>query len=412
MHERLRRWRGRMQGAWETRRPLPADPGVRPVLDANLEWLALAQDRSASADGGVARDYSLIRGWRPSYPETTGYIVPTLLAYARLDGVEADRWRARAERMARWLADIQFDDGAFQGGRIDSTPVRPVTFNTGQILFALVAATRAFGDGYLPAMRAAADWLVATQHADGAWHSNASPFVRVPQAKVYDTHVAWALLEAARIDPGRGYAEAACANVAWALGHQADNGWFDQCCLDRNEAPLTHTLGYALRGVIEAARFTGRPDLLAAARRTADGLLSALGPDGALPGRLDSAWRPAVGWVCLTGSAQVAACWLLLHEVTGDPTYRDAGFRANAYVRRTVRLTGPARVRGAVKGAHPISGDYGQFEYLNWAAKFLADSLLLEGRQRGLWTVGPDIADLPAPARAAPALPPIPAEAV
>ena len=395
MHERLRRVRGWVQGALEASRPLPADPGVRPVLDANLAWLAAAQDCSASSDGGAARDYSLIRGWRASYPETSGYIVPTLLAYAQLDGVDTRLWHARAERMASWLASIQFASGAFQGGRIDSKPVTPVTFNTGQILFALVAASRALDPSYQVPMRAAADWLVATQHADGAWHSNASPFVKVPQAKVYDTHVAWALLEAARIVPERGYADAALANVAWALDYQAENGWFAQCCLDRNDTPLTHTLGYALRGVIEAARFTGRADLLDAARRTADGLQGALGADGYLPGRLRRDWRPAASWACLTGTAQVAACWLLLADLTGEDTYRDAAFRANAYVRRTVRLTGAQSVRGGVKGSHPISGGYGQYEYLNWAAKFLADSLLLEGRQRGLWSVGPEIAALP-----------------
>lgn len=397
MDHRLRRVRGWMQGAWEARGRLPADPGLRPVLDANLAWLAAAQDRSPSADGGAARDYSLIRGWRASYPETSGYIVPTLLAYARLPDIEADGWRARAERMAGWLTAIQFDSGAFQGGRIDSKPVRPVTFNTGQILFALVAARRAFGRAYEPAMLAAADWLTATQHPDGAWHNHASPFVKLPQAKVYDTHIAWALLEAERIAPGRGYAVAALNNVAWALGHQTDNGWFDRCCLDRNDQPLTHTLGYALRGVLEAARFTRRDDLLTAARRSADGLIGVLRPDGYLPGRLARGWRPSVDWACLTGTAQLAACWLLLHEMTGVAAYRDAGLRANAYVRRTVRLTGAVGVRGGVKGAHPISGGYGQYEYLNWAAKFLADSLLLEGRVRGLWSIGPEIAEISGP---------------
>src|SRR5947209_3043523 len=52
-------------------------------IDAGLRWLCAAQDFSASADGGVARHYSLVAGWGESYPETTGYIVPTLLMCAR-----------------------------------------------------------------------------------------------------------------------------------------------------------------------------------------------------------------------------------------------------------------------------------------------------------------------------------------
>jgi hypothetical protein len=33
-------------------------------------------------------------------------------------------------------------------------------------------------------------------------------------------------------------------------------------------------------------------------------------------------------------------------------------------------------VRGGVPGSFPIWGGYGTYEYLNWAAKFLADALL------------------------------------
>jgi hypothetical protein len=40
---------------------LPAqDPGIERAIDEGVAWLARAQDASASADGGVARHYSLI----------------------------------------------------------------------------------------------------------------------------------------------------------------------------------------------------------------------------------------------------------------------------------------------------------------------------------------------------------------
>ncbi|MCP5002594.1 MAG: hypothetical protein GY941_01390, partial [Planctomycetes bacterium] len=62
------------------------DPGIEQVVDEGILWLGRAQDHSASADGGVARHYSLVTGWAPSYPETTGYIIPTMLDYAKLSG--------------------------------------------------------------------------------------------------------------------------------------------------------------------------------------------------------------------------------------------------------------------------------------------------------------------------------------
>jgi hypothetical protein len=360
---------------------LPArDPGPRAAVDAAAAWLCLAQDRSASADGGVARDYSLEKGWATSYPETTGYIVPTMLELGRrFDDTDKT---ARARRMLDWLVAIQLPGGGYQGGRIDATPVVPVTFNTGQILLGLASGAAAFSERYGEAMHAAARWLVDSLDADGCWRSHPTPFAE-PGEKVYETHVAWGLFEADRVAPGRGYGTAGLRNVRWALTKQQTNGWFRDNCLSDPERPLTHTIGYVLRGVLEAHRLSGERDLLKAACRTADGLLPAIAADGRLPGQLDARWQPAADYVCLTGSVQIAYCLLQLGRVTERQEYIDRGCALNAYVRRTVRFDGPPEVRGAVKGSFPVEGDYGTFEYLNWAPKFLIDACLLEMDLKG-----------------------------
>ena len=351
------------------------DPGCDAVIHAGIEWLGRAQDCSASADGGVARSYSLIDGWASSDPETTGYIVPTMLRYAELFNVPEAR--ERAIRMLDWLVDIQLPDGGFQGGKIDSKPVVPVTFNTGQILLGLAAGAAEVDDRYLEPMHRAATWLVSSQDDDGCWRKYPTPFA-APGLKAYETHVAWGLLEAARVAPGHGYGEAGLANVRWALQQQRPNGWFAHCCLSHPDRPLTHTIGYVLRGVLEAWRYANDPLYLDAARRTADGLLAALEPDGRLPGCLAEDWSPAATWVCLTGSVQNAHCWMLLYRATGEQRYLDAARRANAYVRRTIRHDGPPETRGAVKGSFPVDGNYGSYEYLNWAVKFAVDANMLE----------------------------------
>ena len=350
------------------------DPGIPRTIAGAIDWLSVAQDKSPTADGGVARAYSLLRGWTSSYPETTGYIIPTFLEYARQTGNEPAR--ARARRMLDWLGEIQLPCGGFQGGRIDSKPVVPVVFNTGQILLGLASGEREFG-GYRVALRRAADWLVEVQDSDGCWRKYPSPFAGAGD-KTYDTHVAWGLLEAERIEPNRGYGEAAIANIRWALSHQHENGWFANCCLSDATTPLTHTLGYALRGVVEAWRFARNPELLAAARRTADGLLSAQRSDGFLPGQLRSDWSASVEWAGLPGMAQISICWLMLYQDTGDSRYLWAGIAANRYVRRSVHFAVPAAIAGGVKGSFPIDGAYCRYEYPAWGAKFLIDSLLLE----------------------------------
>lgn len=351
------------------------DAGPAAVAAAGIEWLKRSQDMSIHRDGGSARDYSLIKGWASSYPETSGYIVPTLIDYA--DRTQDRELSERARRMLDWLVSIQFPEGGFQGGKIDASPCVPVTFNTGQILIGLAAGVRRFGDTYRAPMNLAAAWLRDTQDADGCWRKHATPFA-APGEKAYETHVSWGLFEAARLEPNQGFGEAGLKQVRWALTKQADNGWFASNCLASPNEPLTHTIGYVLRGVIEAYRFSGEAEFLAAARKTADALLEVIEPDGRIAGQLDKNWQPTVDWVCLTGSVQIAACWLLLHSITGKGEYLEAAKRANRYVRRTVHLTGNPDVIGGVRGAFPVNGDYGRFEYLNWAAKFCIDSQLME----------------------------------
>lgn len=354
------------------------DMGCAAAIDAAIAWLCRAQDCSRTRDGGVARDFSLVDGWSASYPETTGYIVPTLIAVARRDN--RPDLLDRARRMLDWLVSIQLPGGGFQGGRVDQTPVVPVTFNTGQILLGLAAGVEAFGTpAYSNAMHAAACFLRDSQDADGAWRRHPTPFAK-PGDKAYETHVSWGLFESARLAPNEGYGEAGLRQVCWALTRQRPNGWFDDNCLESPAAPLTHTIGYVLRGVIEAYRFHPDPDLLAAALRTADGALRALESDGRLPGRLDDKWRGAVDYVCLTGTVQIASCWMLLADLAGHADLIEPARRANAYVRRAVARGSKPNVDGGVKGSFPVSGEYGRFQYLNWAAKFFIDANMMEQR--------------------------------
>lgn len=351
-------------------------PGRSETLNAAMAWLCAAQDHSASADGGVARDFSLLNGWATSYPETTGYIIPTFIELANRSGSEEFHMRAR--RMLDWCVAIQFPEGGFQGGKIDATPKVPVTFNTGQILLGLSAGAKQYGDmAYIDAMNKAAAWLRDDLEVDGCWRKHATPFA-APGEKAYETHVAWGLFEAERVAPNNSYGEAGLRQIDWALTKQTANGWFASNCLTNPKSPLTHTIGYVLRGIIEGYLLSRRPGLLTAALKTADGLLPTIEADGRLPGRLDANWKGAVNYVCLTGSVQIAHCLFLLYRETGKQQYLEAAQKLTSYVRRTVHLSGSASQLGGIKGSFPVDGDYGQWEYLNWAAKFFIDANLLE----------------------------------
>lgn len=123
------------------------DLGLEPTVRAAVDWLARARDRSTSRDGGVAHHYCLVNGWITSYPESTGYVVPTLLEFAARYRNAAIRQRAR--QCSIGCVRFSYPRARFQAGLIDSRPVVPSTFNTGQILLGLVAGTREFGARYV-----------------------------------------------------------------------------------------------------------------------------------------------------------------------------------------------------------------------------------------------------------------------
>ena len=350
-------------------------------LDAAMRWLCRAHD--ATGRQGVARSYSLKwqrayrgAGWQPAYPETTGYIIKTFYNYGRRTG-EAE-YGERAEQMARWEVSVQMESGAVQGAVI-GFPAAPAIFNTGQVLFGWARAYEETRDeSFRAAAVRAGDFMLAAQDPDGAWRRHGSRHAR-SGVNLYDTRSAWGLARAGQATGEERFLAGARRNLEFALTRQTANGWYAECCLDDDRQPLLHTLAYTMEGLLEGGVLLDEPRFVDSARRAADALLARQSPDGSLPGRFDSEWRPAAGWSCLTGDAQTAIVWLRLSQLTGEARYRAAAVALNRFLMRTQRLADPdPGVRGAIKGSHPLWGGYGPHEYPNWGAKFFADALLLE----------------------------------
>lgn len=359
--------------------------GLRPPRDlashllATVGWLERAHE--ATGRKGVARSFALHRiarydrfGWLPAYPETTGYIVPTLFSAARHLG--RAELATRAREMTDWESDLQLDSGAVRGGTVDD-PVSPAVFNTGQVLFAWLAANQESEDErYLECAAQAAQWLVESQDEDGAWRRGASQFA-APGGHVYNARAAWALaLHGVRANDAEAVASARRA-AGFALAQQRENGWFAENCLTDPDHPLLHTIAYAAQGVLEIGVLLQEARFVDAARNAARGVASAVAADGFIPGRLDANWRAAADWSCVTGQAQMVLVWDRLDELDGNEEFRQRSTAALQFALATQDLEcADPGVRGGVAGSFPIWGGYGSYEYLNWAAKFLADALL------------------------------------
>jgi len=227
---------------------LPA-PEAEIALERNLQaaykWLCLAQD--ATPDGGVAGWFSLLKGWSASYPEVTGYIIPTFLAYA--SAMAAPEAKQRALRMALWEIDVQLPEGGVRSG-VMTTKAAPAVFNTGQVLFGWTSAYQATRDErFAAATQRAATWLVQQQDSDGAWRKNLS-LLTTSKVQTYNVRAAWGLALAGHVFDEKKWIDAATKNCDWALGRQKPNGWFENNSFYENEIPLLHTIAYTVEGLL------------------------------------------------------------------------------------------------------------------------------------------------------------------
>jgi hypothetical protein len=345
-------------------------------------WLARAQD--VTRDGGLSHGYFPFRsstGWANSYPETSGYTIPTLFNHSGATGNL--EYRDRAIRMAMFVADCQMPSGAIYGGTVRPAEKRvPVAFNTGMALLGFSAAFRATGERlFRECARKAADFLVNDIDEDGHFRSQ-GPFVHRGIIKTHTSLCAWPLFLAGEDCGCEEYIAMALRCGDAALRQQQANGWFANNCLsNRIEAPLLHTIAYTFQGLLELGIVSGEHRYVEAARRGVDGLLPHC-RRGFLHGRWFSDWQPASLSSCLTGAAQVSVVCFRLAGHTGDERYRHAADSVlnglKPLQQTSVGHHDNFELVGGIGGSFPLVGEYMSNGFPGWAAKFYLDALLLQ----------------------------------
>ena len=374
-----------------------ADAGASLRVDAHLKatlaWLKAAQD--SQSDGGVSAIYTPFRGWHPSYPETTGYLIPTMVnAWVSLGDKDC---LDRSQVMARWLLGLQNADGSFPGG-LTAAKASPSVFNTGQILFGLIRMYQVTGETrYLDSACRAGNWLASVQDNDGAWRR----YDYLNKTHSYNTRTAWALLLLHGETRDLQFSNAAVANLCWTSSQVDSSGFFANCEFDpqpngrrysfrdslhaifrlRNwpsfyTTASLHTIAYTIQGMLEAAWIVNDERAELCAMRTASILREHM-LQGRLAGFYAEGWKAVTTSRCLTGMAQMCVIWIRLHQM-GHHGYLEPVEKACEILQRCQNTTSHNPVvRGALAGSEPVHGLYLPFRYPNWAPKFWADALLL-----------------------------------
>lgn len=332
---------------------------------AAVAWLLEAGRRAGG--GGFSHSLHLAHGWLPGYPETTGYIIPSMAIAGQRYGIEGTEAAVAGAR--DWLARIQLDDGGFAD--LDGVPR---VFDTGQILIGANFLIRR-GDSIATSVAGrAARWLIGRQASDGSFVVHA--YNDRPHA--YYSRVGAALLDVAQQLDMPEANTAGMRNLEWTLAQQDRGGWFANMSFAEHP-PYSHTIVYTLEGLLAGYRFCGDSRLLDAVVACAVPLRRQIeSHGGVIRSQYRENFEPVDGEVCVTGLCQWAALCFRLDRL-GVSGFRAEGERSLTAAKRAQLHSPFPSLNGALPGSLPLSGRYMRYAFPNWGVKFFLDALLEAG---------------------------------
>ncbi|MGM0582451.1 MAG: hypothetical protein ACQETL_17365 [Bacteroidota bacterium] len=341
-------------------------------LSGTINWL---QTSIENGNGGSCAYFRIPDGWSKDYPETTGYIIPTLINYGY--STDKKRYIKQAERLGQWLLTIQDENGYWNGGIHPPSESNPSVFNTAQILLGLCALYDVTDEEkWLENADQGAIWLAKGINQEGVWEEgNYTDF-----NPSYYTRVAWPMLLTAMKSNNKVVKEASVKVLDRIKQDKLENGIFKAWGFFEDKPAFTHTMAYTLRGYIESAFLLDDWIQYGTVVESALDKIYHLAElnNGRLAGAYDNKWNPVNYYSCLTGNVQMAICLMKWYQYKGDLRLLNAASKLIEYVNSTQRLNHLFRsLRGAVAGSKPILGRYMIGRYPNWAAKFHADALML-----------------------------------
>lgn len=335
-----------------------------------LEWVL----KSIKVNGGKGSSafFHLWEGWSDAYPETSGYLIETLLEYhtvfpdLRLDNL--------ALGIGEWLISIQNPDGSFPAGL--GGKGEAVIFDTAQIIFGLNRLYKyTIQEKYKTALLNASKQVVSKMRSSQGWSSQAFVEGFVP---LYYTRVIWALLEVAgeydELIEYRPYIHRELDSFIDMINEDfsVENWGFKPL-----EPAYIHTIAYIWRGFLESALITSYKELLMKCYGAGGQLMQLYNDNNGFAGSYDQNWEEDNSYRCLVGEFQLSIFFYRLYQISKDIHFREVSYKIFYKAERKQWRFPLKGLRGGIPGSFPIYGKYQKFKLINWGAKFYLDAAYL-----------------------------------
>ena len=310
---------------------------------------------------GVPHSFNLLRGWEKPYPETSGYIVGTLVQGS---SVFSDYSLSRfAKRIATWLITIQSKEGYYSDLRGE-----PQIFDTGQIIIGLCHIYCSGLSDTCDAINKGSLWLLRNQNDDGSF----TKFSYHKKAHTYYSRVGAALIFAGLTLNNKTFIEAGIKNLDWVVNRQAKNGWIDLMSFD-GEDPYSHNIMYTAEGLLAGYLMVKDDRYLTAVLNLLTPIADCFKKRQSLPARFDANFVVTDKSVCVTGLAQ----WCCLCQRLEGFDFKKMGDTALETLKSYQLISANRFLNGALPGSVPFQSDYMRFALPNWGEKFFLDALIL-----------------------------------
>lgn len=313
--------------------PLPATGSLRSIdelkdlaLERSLNWI---ENNTIKGEGIIVNSQERI-----TYPEVTGYYIPTLLRYGM---------KERARSYAAYLVSSQNKDGSWNepSGRIK------YTFDTAQILKGLCEFAQTDAS-CKQSLLAGCDWLLTQQREDGSLATPDYTWWALPYGKRVPEYIHLYCLEPL-------YKTANMFGIEKYRNAADKAKRFYMACDDLTDfMTLSHFNAY----VIEALIDIGESER---ARQAMNQIAMFQNEQGAVPA------YSHVKFVCSTGLFQYAICWYKL----GDKLRGDRAFK---YAINMQNRT------GGWFGSYGAGANYFPEGEISWAVKYFLDANWFRGR--------------------------------
>lgn len=347
-------------------------------IRAVLYWFIQAQ--LAWKTGGISARYKFKeQKWQGPYPETTGYLIPSLLSLSQIP--QFSDARSIAVSAAEWLASRQRSDGAVRCNvelpeNTGSSPDEIIIFDLGAILQGFTSIATVNRD-YQNNAEKLAEFIINCQGSDGIWHN----YLYFDYFGTHNSLVAYSLINAGIIFGENKYIAAGEACLRALIPNFRKNGFIDFCSFQnsRSSPAFLHPFVYSIEGFLKTAEITKDDEWLQPIKSS----LKFLKDDMERTGKINVAYynenlERDSEFAATTANAQIADCWLRYSRLTGDDNYIQVAKKTLDVLCQLVMMEGQPGYIGAIPASYPVNGGYGSYTVNNWTLKYFLDACIQE----------------------------------